>query len=242
MKVHNHVIGSDFSQRSPHHQLLAVSLENGETSAIDLAGAQYRQYQAVVPWNAYSKRIIEVKRRNEFGYEARQDPLQLALMLNGAHASRGSDVRYDTRVHAIQAEIAKALVAGVEQWESSAGKTVAQMLRTKTSIFENNVKKFLGCVNISVALALKNGQAQSKPLPAVGCVFAEAGADATKEKQQEEEDASQSQASEDATTKEKTSEKVKLEDQGPKNLDEMVNDRFGRLLIAHGAATDKFFR
>ena len=70
--------GKDGTEVAPH-QLLGVTLSNGEKYALDMTGAQFGYDESVVPWQLYStSRVENVILTKTFGHERRRavwDPL-----------------------------------------------------------------------------------------------------------------------------------------------------------------------
>ena len=49
------------------HTIIRVTMKNGETYSLDMAGAQYGWHESVVPWKLYTTRVREVKEVLPFG-------------------------------------------------------------------------------------------------------------------------------------------------------------------------------
>lgn len=82
-------------QRCPPHQVLRITLKNGEIYIIDLAGAQYGHYESVVPVDTYFQtRAGSVLERRIFGHQQR-----LLKQACGAPTWRGAILDCNEQFH-----------------------------------------------------------------------------------------------------------------------------------------------
>lgn len=114
------------------HEATMVSLDDGRTYVIDLSGAQYGQYKAVMPLAKYKQEMVTVHletwpfgRREKFLKEVRDGNHRKALGKN-----------FDMRVAHCQNQVVPALNAAVKEWEAKSNKSVAAMLKGKQAVFE----------------------------------------------------------------------------------------------------------
>lgn len=158
MKVRCHEAGNPVDGTNLLHQVLAVALQENESYVVDLAGAQYHQYAAVVPWDMYAERIgiVEVRSRHEFGHEARRDVEGEVIRCSKTEQVKETGVTWDMRTYAMQAEVAKALKTGVADWEEESDMTVADMLREKAGVFKLNSKKLLTAIKSEIESYVAN--------------------------------------------------------------------------------------
>lgn len=105
------------------HQVFAVKLKDGHDYIIDLAGAQFGHYQAVMPMAAYYPKLVisvPVPHRPFGGLrEARRETLSELVVCQQEH---------DMRILVVQDKIAAKLEALVGDWEQAKGITLEKLI------------------------------------------------------------------------------------------------------------------
>lgn len=130
------------------HTGLVIPLKNGQTFAMDLAGAQYRQYQTILPLQKYADLSLQVATEDPFGTEASRPFTQTST----------PGLCLEERQYLISQEITKALNKSVETWESTARKTVNQMLTQKRAEFEVDKSALLATIQRSMQARIQELQ------------------------------------------------------------------------------------
>jgi hypothetical protein len=125
------------------HLILNVGLqENDEHYMIDLAGAQFRQYRAVVPQKEYrASFVMGDKAKNDFGYQNRR--WEKVVKEQNDPDLLGSDLR----VMHVHHEVIKALNSAVTKWETEAGNTMPQVLKQKEDAYKADKAALIKAIN-----------------------------------------------------------------------------------------------
>ena len=125
------------------HIVLNIGLKaTDERFIIDLTGAQYRQYRAIMPQQEYDdKWIMCYKERESFGYWNRR--WKNAVVKQNDPALEG----FDVRVMIMHEQVARCINTTVDGWEKKTGKTLAKMLKQKGDIFETDKAALMKEVN-----------------------------------------------------------------------------------------------
>ena len=153
--------GTPYEDRELVHQVIAIDLAK-QTYIIDLAGAQFGQFQAVIPSSRYWPTARCMRMALPFGYHAAESSGPLPPPWKDA-----SGGWHDMRVLRVHREVAKALDAGVRLWEQTAGKNVPAILKGGLPAFEADKKDLLDSVKTSIATYLAkwalNGKSFTEP-------------------------------------------------------------------------------
>ena len=125
----------------PHEAILIV-LTGGENFVLDLAGAQYGQYESIVTWDnlkaRYVKNVVQVNERG-----ARAQYCKDRREGNGYDHEKLLGLGFDIRVLLMHHEVMQLLNSTLSAWEKESGTTVAQMLAGKQVEIETQSTKML---------------------------------------------------------------------------------------------------
>ena len=120
------------------HEVIQVTLKNGENYALDIAGAQYGQFNTVIPWDVYVRSHVKnVLRHNYFG--STRDRLTSPLYCNGS-----TDIQLKKNFNKLLSE---SMDAKVKEWQYSRI-TLPAMLRLPEEVHlqkRGDLFAFLDC-------------------------------------------------------------------------------------------------
>lgn len=101
------------------HEVIQVTLKNGEKYALDIAGAQYGQFNTVTPWDLYVRlHVKNVLRRHDFGSTH-------ARMTSPLYCDGNTDIQLKKNFNKLLSE---SMNAKIKEWQNS-GITLPTMLR-----------------------------------------------------------------------------------------------------------------
>lgn len=101
------------------HEIIQVTLKSGEKYALDIAGAQYGQFNAVIPWDLYVRfHVKNVLRRHDFGSTHRR-------MTSPMYCDGNTDIQLKKNFNKLLSE---SMNAKIKEWQYS-GVTLPAMLR-----------------------------------------------------------------------------------------------------------------
>lgn len=125
------------------HLILNVNLKKtNEPYTIDLSGAQYRQYAAVVPQQKYyNDWVMGTKETMDFGY--------MNWRINNAATVQNDPMFRGFDMHAmmVQNDVVNSMNTRIKIWELDHKKTVAQMLDQKQQAYEKDKTSLLDDAN-----------------------------------------------------------------------------------------------
>ena len=124
------------------HWVVVVGLSGNEHYVVDLAGAQYRQFRAVMPRDEYAaKCTMASQQQRTFGYMNRRFKKVVR------HQNDPALLGLDPRAMMVHQEAAKGMMTVLGEWEKEAGKTVVQMLKQKESAFKADKTSLIKAVS-----------------------------------------------------------------------------------------------
>lgn len=101
------------------HEVIQVTLKNGEKYALDIAGAQYGQFSTVIPWDLYVRSYVKkVLRRHDFGSTH-------SRMTSPLYCDGSTDIQLKKNFNKLLSE---SMDAKIEEWQCS-GMMLLAMLR-----------------------------------------------------------------------------------------------------------------
>ena len=101
------------------HEVIQVTLESGERYALDIAGAQYGQFNTVIPWDIYVRNHVKnVLRRHDFGSTH-------ARMTSPIYCDGSTDIQLKKNFNKLLSE---SLNVNIKEWQYS-GITLPAVLR-----------------------------------------------------------------------------------------------------------------
>lgn len=144
------------------HMVLLYCLTGDEVYAVDPTGAQFGQHRAMMPWEKYNDEFVEGPVDfEEPGYCSNYSE----EVLEGKH-----DVRlgpgYDHNTGRIGQELAYTLNSAADEWETSNGKSVAEILNEKQVVFEADKESFVAAVSSDMHDFIEWAKTKLKPRPA----------------------------------------------------------------------------
>ena len=143
------------------HTVIRFPFQDGKQYILDLAGAQYGQYNVVMPLNQYMS--IWVRERED------EEELEYTEKRWKKAARYRDDPRlpadFDYRAFWLQHEIAKVMHDRVGKWEIEGGKTIAKMLRQKQSEFETDKNALLAAVTTAMRDWIDEWETKGRHIP-----------------------------------------------------------------------------
>lgn len=126
-----------------HHQALVVTTKWGGRYIIDIAGAQYGQFEAVVPLKKYCREYVaNFEKVDQFGDHCQERQRAIYDAARTGNYSVGSGRCTYNEVMFAGAKMGTVLAQAIEQWETSSATTVADVLKLALSERESQVENF----------------------------------------------------------------------------------------------------
>jgi hypothetical protein len=137
-----------------------ITLKDQRRYALDLAGAQYGQYRAVVPWNEWYSSYCEpvTPMFKPFGTGA-----QVLKNIVAGISSLGPNS--DTRVTDLQSHVSEMLHLTLRDWETMHCTTLAATLDKKQSVYEADINSLLKVLMIRLQRCMKWWTSSQRPTP-----------------------------------------------------------------------------
>ncbi|KAF7191793.1 hypothetical protein HII31_06838 [Pseudocercospora fuligena] len=130
-----------------NHEVLAIDCRNGKSYIVDLAGAQYGQYQAVMLLDEYlSTKLGTIQQLNGHGYMRavkKQGLLGFGLMTMKDPSTGG---KVDIRIHLVQRELSAVFNAAVSKWEEVNSMSISQLLISEHKLWECGKEQLLASI------------------------------------------------------------------------------------------------
>lgn len=132
-----------------NHCIIQVTLKNGESYAIDITGAQYGHYDAVIPWDLYVKsRVDRIEKMN---------PLR-----NIGECKKRISKKSKGRARTQEEQFAEVFVSAAKSWQVQYGPFEA-MLKTKEENFKRKQAGLLDCIEEAVKGHKKEMEVETLP-------------------------------------------------------------------------------
>ena len=143
------------------HVILRCTLKNREQFVLDPAGAQFRQYAAVVPASQYSASYVKV----DSDYLATSKPLGHEEMGYVEKAKYRDDPELVEDLLWVEGKLAEVMNTRIAEWESDNGKTIVSMLKQKQVAFDQDKIALLNAVEATLRGWIQNWNIDGNYVP-----------------------------------------------------------------------------
>ncbi|KXT15752.1 hypothetical protein AC579_1519 [Pseudocercospora musae] len=154
----------DYDRVTCDHEVIAIDCHNGHSYVIDLAGAQYGQYQAVTPLEEYLRgKLGEIERVDQHGYMAAVK--KQCILGSGPFSEPNPQTggQCDTRILLTLRELYGVFNAAVNKWEERQSMSISDLLNSKDIWWQRGKEQLLVGIERKMRAWIDNWKAAGCP-------------------------------------------------------------------------------